>query len=104
MIFASCVPQSVVARGSVVMKISDHESHVNLGKNLVKVGDKLNILHEECPGSVVGKGMPAIEATHCEVKQKAEGVVKKVLNDEYSVVSTHGPVHEGDIVELRVSR
>jgi hypothetical protein len=100
----SCAQRGLVTRGKVVMKISGEESHVNLGDGVVREGDKVAILREECPESLVGKNIPAVKATHCQTVKRGEGMVTRVLNDKYSIISTQGvSIREGDIVELNES-
>lgn len=72
-----------VKRGSVVMKVSDEEAHVGIGKNEVKPGDHLQLYNNVCTG---GGGKDRAGDRICRKVSQGHGEVVEVLNDDYSVV------------------
>lgn len=99
-----CVPQSSIARGTIIMKVTHEESHIDLGEGVVHVGDNVTVLREECPDSLVGKSIAAVRAAHCTIREIGEGTVTEMLGNGYSRITTNRTAQEGDIVELRVPR
>ena len=88
-------------RGSVVMKVSETEAHVCMGKGEVKQGALVHLYHNVCktpPTSAV----PAI-VDSCRREAGGDGSVEKVLNDHYSVVRFQSGTlfQEGDTVETK---
>lgn len=85
-------------RGSVAMKISDNEAHVCLGNDEVKVGDKVDLIRNQCVNS--GKRG---DGNSCKMITLGEGEVTEVLNEHYSVVKVNPGVkfEEGTLVQKR---
>lgn len=92
----SCAHHSVM-RGSVAMKVSDREAHVCLGKDEVKVGDKVIAFFNDCQNKNLGDS----RGTPCVKTKLGGGKVTKVLNDHYSVIEFDEGVKfsEGSFVE-----
>ena len=87
-----------VHRGVVAMKVSDTAAHVCVGKEEVKVGDKLALYRNECrKGSMGSKA----KKTTCTKEKLGTGTVTEILNEHYSVVEVQSGVQfrEGDVVE-----
>lgn len=82
-------------RGSVVMKISDTEAHVCMGKGEVREGDRVDLYSDVCKPDGI--------RVSCRRASAGSGTVEKVLDDHYSVVRfTPGTrFEEGDTVEAR---
>lgn len=98
LILSACASHSVM-RGSVAMKVSDREAHVCMGKNEVKEGDKVIAFYNDCQ-----KDTPDTRGAYgiaCVKTKLGAGIVKKVLNDHYSVVEFEPGVKftEGSFVE-----
>lgn len=83
-------------KGHVVMKISPTEAHVAMGSNEVKVGDHIELYHNEC--SEVGEHTSKRE---CKKIDAGHGVVTAVLNADYSIVkfADGTKFSEGDTIE-----
>ena len=81
-------------RGSVVMKTSDTEAHVCLGKDEVHVGDHVHLFHNDCS--------QASKPIQCKRVAIGDGEVEQVLNDHYSLVRFPAGTAfaEGDTIEL----
>ena len=96
MLIASC---SHAGRGSVAMKVNDREAHVVLGKNEVKVGDRIIAFYNDCQNKDMGTGR--MYGTPCVKTKLGGGIITQVLNDHYSVVEFDEGVKftEGTFVE-----
>jgi type IV secretory pathway protease TraF len=83
-------------RGSVAMKTGDHEAHVCMGNQEVKVGDKVVAYKNHCTGGGRARG-----DFSCEKRKIGDGTITKLLNEHYSVVQFDDGVQfdEGTIVE-----
>jgi hypothetical protein len=90
-----------VNRGHVVMKTAEEEAHVALGSNEVKVGDHVELYHNECTrtggGGEKGGGGPR----SCKKVSTGHGEVKEVLSPDYVAVKFPEGTKftEGDTVE-----
>ena len=87
-------------RGSVAMKVSDTEAHIDLGDGEVKTGDRIALFKNECkPSTLIQRGVD--NDPSCEKVRIGEGTVLKTLNRDYSVVKVQPGVsfEEGTIVE-----
>ena len=99
----ACAAHSTM-RGSVVMKVSDREAHVCLGKGEVKPGDAVSIYRNVCraltDGDYPGPGEGCIR------EAVGSGNVEQVLNEHYSLVMFPQGVSfkEGDTVEKKSGR
>jgi hypothetical protein len=89
-------------RGSVAMKGDNQEAHVCLGDKEVKAGDHVILYKNVCSGasdygSRTGEGSDSI----CTKVKLGQGVVKRTLNEHYSIVKVDPGVDfkEGTIVE-----
>jgi hypothetical protein len=98
-VLSSCARHQMM-RGSVAMKVSPQEAHVCLGKNEVKVGDRVVAFRNEC------KPKPGLEASErggviCGLQRLGGGTVVSLLNDHYSTVKFDKGVkfEEGTVVE-----
>ena len=79
-----------IMRGSVVMKISDTEAHVCLGRGEVAHGDRVDLVRHVCrtksdTARPSGASVP-LQVGQCERQVLARGEVERVLNEHYSVV------------------
>lgn len=79
--------------GTVAMKESDTMAHVSIHN--AKVGDKVVLFHNVCTGSL------KVGGRSCERREIAEGIVKNVYNEHYSLVEFPAGTKfgEGDFVE-----
>ena len=88
-------------RGTVAMKMDKKTAHVCLGKNDVKIGDKLEFYTNKCIG-VQGNARESGEDVRvCEMEVIGTGKVTKLLNNHYSEVKTDGSfkLTEGTLVQ-----
>ena len=85
-------------RGTVAMKADEYTAHICLGKNDVKVGDKLDFYTNKCRGVA---GRKSGDSGHCIMKILGPGTVTKLLNDHCSEVQTDGSFRfrEGTLVQ-----
>ena len=88
-------------RGSVVMKVSDTDAHICMGRGEVKTGEEVHLYRNVCRE---GRGPAKVsDATNgsCRKEPAGNGKVTEVLNEHYSVVRfTPGTqFQEGDTVE-----
>jgi hypothetical protein len=91
-LFAAGCSHSMM-RGSVVMKTSDTEAHVCLGRGEVAVGDHVHLFHNDCStGSKPGQ---------CRRVLVADGEVEQLFDDHYSMVRFPAGTAfvEGDTIE-----
>lgn len=81
-------------RGSVVMKATDTEAHVCLGRGEVAVGDVVDVIHNYCQSA----GTPIGD---CKRQLLGRGVVEQVFDDHYSLVRFPAGLafEEGDTIE-----
>jgi hypothetical protein len=80
-------------RGSVVMKTTDTDAHVCLGKGEVAVGDRVHLIHNDCSaGSKPGQ---------CRRVTGGDGTVVELFDDHYSLVRfpPGTAFAEGDTIE-----
>lgn len=86
-------------RGSVVMKVSDTDANVCLGKGEVHQGSSVKLYRNICSSSPAE--LAAGPAGICKREPTGEGEVTRVINDHYSVVRfpSGTSFHEGDTVE-----
>lgn len=84
-------------RGSVVMKTSETNAHVCLGRGEVAVNDEVDLYRNRCQPSPASEPAP----NDCSREVVGRGKVEKVLNDHFSVVRFPAgtPFKEGDTVE-----
>ena len=84
-------------RGTVAMKVDPDEAHVCLGKDEVKVGDRVALFTQQCEPSLKEKG----GGGKCKKIKVGEGRVTELLNEHYSVIKTEPGVQfqEGTVVE-----
>jgi hypothetical protein len=88
---AACTHQMM--RGSVVMKTTDTDAHVCLGRGEVAVGDHVHLIHNDCStGSKPGQ---------CRRVTVGDGTVVELFDDHYSLVRFPAGTAfgEGDTVE-----
>ena len=80
-------------RGSVVMKASDTDAHVCLGRGEIAVGDHVHLLHNDCSR--------ASKLIQCQRVPVADGEVVQLFNDHYSLVRFPAGTAfaEGDTIE-----
>jgi hypothetical protein len=85
---AACTHQTM--RGSIVMKTTDTDAHVCLGRGEVAVGDVVHLIHNECA-----------KASQCRRVTVADGTVVELFDDHYSLVRFPAGTWfaEGDTVE-----
>lgn len=88
-----------VNRGHVVMKTSDEVAHVALAANEVKVGDHVELYHNECTGG--GGGKNGLGPRSCKKVETGHGEVTEVLNEDYVAVKFPQGTKfaEGDTIE-----
>lgn len=100
-LFSACAS---TRRGSVVMKISDSQAHVGMGKGDVSVGDHVQLYQNVCPPKRAagrsGDGADA-NAGSCRKEPRGHGEVVQLLGDDYSVVKFPPDTQfsEGDTLE-----
>jgi hypothetical protein len=87
-------------RGQVVMRTSDSEAHVALGSGEVKVGDHVELYHNECTragGGEKGSGGPR----SCKKISTGHGEVTELFDADYSLVKFPEGTKfaEGDTIE-----
>jgi hypothetical protein len=89
--FAGACTHSMM-RGSVVMRTTDTDAHVCLGRGEVAVGDHVHLIHNDCAGS---------KPTQCHRVPVADGTVLELFDDHYSLVRfpSGTTFAEGDTVE-----
>jgi hypothetical protein len=68
-------------RGSVVMKIDPTTAHVCLGNGEVAVNDRVRLYKNVCEAAVGRK------PSSCKKTAIADGTVKELLDEHYSVVT-----------------
>ena len=74
-------------RGSVVMKISDTEAHVCMGRGEVRAGDPVVLVRHACwLLATTGALQYGVPSETCRRQVAARGQVVRVLGDHYSVV------------------
>lgn len=80
-------------RGSIVMKTSETEAHVCLGRGEVSVGDSVHLLHNDCSA--------ASKPTQCRRVPIADGKVVQLFDDHYSLVRFPAGTEfaQGDTIE-----
>jgi hypothetical protein len=90
MFVAACSHQMM--RGSVVMKTTDTDAHVCLGRGEVAVGDHVHLFHNDCVGQ---------KAAQCRRVLVGDGTVMQLFDDHYSLVRfpMGTAFAEGDTVE-----
>ena len=72
-----------VVRGGVAMELGPHQVEVCMGSDEIKEGDVVSFFRNDCPkpNRAFMEGGVA-----CHKEKVGEGVVSKILNDDYSVV------------------
>ncbi len=87
---AACGHQMM--RGSIVMKTTDTDAHVCLGRGEVAVGDRVHLIHNECTGS---------KPAQCRRVAVGDGTVVELFDDHYSLVRfpSGTAFAEGDTIE-----
>ena len=92
-LFVAAGCSHALMRGSVVMKTSDTEAHVCLGKGEVSVGDHVHLFHNDCTS-----GSKPIQ---CQRVPVADGEVEQIFDDHYSLVRfpSGTAFAEGDTIE-----
>ena len=83
-------------RGTVAMKTDNRTGHICLGKNDVKIGEKIRFYRNDCRG-----GGGEFGDAGCGMTILGTGTITRVLNDHYSEVKTDKPFKfgEGTLVE-----
>jgi hypothetical protein len=91
-----------VRRGQVVMKTSENTAHVAMGAGEVKVGDHVELYHNQCTGGGSSKTQQA--PRECKKIGGGHGEVVEVLSPDYSTVKfpTGTEFTEGDTIEMHV--
>ena len=99
---AGCAAHTTM-RGSVVMKVSDTEAHVCMGKGEVREGEPIRVYRNVCKAPVPNRAWGLVFADSCRRERAGNGTVEKVLNEHYSVVrfAPGTTFEEGDTVEAR---
>lgn len=94
-IVTGCAPPEP-PKDAVVMKVSDTEAHVRLGKDRVAIGDELVFRRKYCePDPARGKS-----AEKCSMRIVGHARVVRFEGSEYAVVQVYkGGFDEGDLVE-----
>lgn len=92
-----------IKRGHVVMKTADEVAHVATGENEMKVGDHVELYHNECTrlgGGEKGGGGPR----NCKKVSTGHGEVTDVLSPDYAEVKFPAGTKftEGDTIEKHV--
>jgi hypothetical protein len=88
-----------IKRGHVVMKTSDRTAHVALATDEVKVGDHVELYHNECErGAGTGK---TVIRTNCKRVGSGHGVVTELFDADYAQVEFPEGTKftEGDTIE-----
>lgn len=95
-VLAGCAHSTM--RGSVAMKINDREAHVCMGNNEAKIGDKVTLYRNVCPGK---GGREGGSIGICRKETLGTGSVTELLNEHYSVVKFDSKVdfNESTFVE-----
>ncbi|MBY0516903.1 MAG: hypothetical protein K2P81_08350 [Bacteriovoracaceae bacterium] len=83
LIMYGCAHHSTM-RGTVAMKVSEHEAHVCLNKDEVRVGDRVVAFYNDCQSKNLGDSRGA--GTPCIKTKLGHGTVAKILNEHYSLV------------------
>ena len=94
-------------RGSVVMKISDTEAHVCMGRGEVAAGDPVALIRHRCRQDINNfSGYMTTTTGPCQRIVVASGQVVRVLNEHYSVVRfpPGTPFQEGQTIEKGTGR
>ncbi len=91
---------SAHTRGSVALKHSAQEADICLGKDEVKLGDKVALFKNECK-SRTGSNKEGSDSSSCTKVKLGEGRTSQVLDEHYSTISIDSGVsfEEGAIVE-----
>lgn len=95
--FTGCA--TTIKRGHIVMKTSNDEAHVAMGSGEVRVGDHVELYHNQCTAS--GNGIKGAGTKECHKVIGGHGEVTTVINDDYSTVKFPPGTQfaEGDTIE-----
>ena len=87
-LFFSCTSSTNTAK--VKMKVDSQTAHVNLGSDVVKVGDTVKLYKNECEAfrGIIDSSQG--DTVHCDVEYLGSGVVSRLFNNEYSEIKTDG--------------
>jgi hypothetical protein len=99
---SSLVGCATTRRGSVVMKVSETEAHVVLGKNEVNTGDHIELYRNICPPARgTGRSGDGGSRGPCRKESTGHGEIIQTLNEDYSVVKFPPGTQfsEGDTIE-----
>lgn len=98
-LFSACAS---TRRGSVVMKVSDDQAHVGMGKADVNVGDHVQLYQNVCPPKrAAGRSGDGGSSGSCRKEPRGHGEVVQLLGEDYSVVKFPPGTQfsEGDTLE-----
>lgn len=104
LVFISGCSRISVARGSIVMKVTQDSAHISLGDREVEAGDKVALYRNECSvAPFIRRGLTSPPL--CSKRLISKGRIIDVLNKDYSVASFDPGIEikEGDIVEKELN-
>jgi hypothetical protein len=88
-------------RGTVAMKLDNKTAHVCLGDNEVKKGETVTFYLNKCKLTDLDDRMGS--SSICHLENIGTGIVKKILNNHYSIITTSGNFNfnEGTLVQKK---